>query len=720
MPARRVPRPVPWLAAVVLLLALAPALAPAGGRADEIGAALQAVPLKDVFPGAGHVGASDGTPPSAPVFRDRRLAGYLFLTSQVVDSAGYSGRPVKILAGLDLDGRLTGAVVVEHQEPILVLGIDEGKLADFLAQLRGVDLRHRVRLGRARGEGEVGIDGITGATITSMVFNDSVVRSARAVGRARGILPAGALVRGARELDLDTFREAWWQQLVDDGSIRRLHLTNAEVDQAFSSLGGLPDTAHRRPGDTYIDLYLALATPPTVGQNLLGFAPFGRLRAGLASGDQVIFVGAAGFYSFRGYNYRRSGVFDRLQLVQDGRTIRLTRDMHRRVDKLAIANAPALRETSLFVIPESTGFDATRPWRLELLAERTTAGVESRYVVFPVSYEVPAAYLRTGAGPDAAPAQAHEPPLWQRRWQDSLVHVTVLATGLAVLLTLLVFQDWAAARPRFLRRLRVGFLLFTLVYLGWMLSAQLSVINVLTFANALLTGFRWEFFLLEPMIFLLWSFVAVALLFWGRGVFCGWLCPFGALQELLNRLARALRLPQLSLPFAVHERLWPLKYVFFLGLLAVSLGPFAMTTALAEVEPFKTTISLKFLRPWPFVTYAVGLLALSLFVQRVFCRYLCPLGGALAIPSRTRMFEWLKRRRQCGTECHICAVACPVQAIHPDGAINPHECIYCLDCQSLYYDDHKCPPLIERRKRREERQERRRQRQAARQEGETP
>jgi len=236
------------------------------------------------------------------------------------------------------------------------------------------------------------------------------------------------------------------------------------------------------------------------------------------------------------------------------------------------------------------------------------------------------------------------------------------------------------------------------------------VINVLTFVNALLTGFRWEFFLLEPMIFLLWSFVAVALLFWGRGVFCGWLCPFGALQELLNRVARALRLPQLSLPFAVNERLWPLKYVIFLGLLAVSLGPFSMTTTLAEIEPFKTTISLKFLRAWPFVAYAVGLLVVSLFVQRVFCRYLCPLGGALAIPSRTRMFEWLKRRRQCSTECHICAVTCPVQAIHPDGAINPHECIFYLDCQSLYYDDHKCPPLIERRKRREARRERRRQR----------
>ncbi len=102
--------------------------------------------------------------------------------------------------------------------------------------------------------------------------------------------------------------------------------------------------------------------------------------------------------------------------------------------------------------------------------------------------------------------------------------------------------------------------------------------------------------------------------------------------------------------------------------------------------------------------YAAAILAVGLFVERPFCRYLCPLGGALAIPARLRMFEWLKRRPQCGTQCHICAVNCPVQAIHRNGQINPNECIYCLKCQELMYDDHVCPPLIERRKRRQRRQ----------------
>ncbi len=240
-----------------------------------------------------------------------------------------------------------------------------------------------------------------------------------------------------------------------------------------------------------------------------------------------------------------------------------------------------------------------------------------------------------------------------------------------------------------------------MVWLGWYAGAQLSVVNVLTFAQALLTGFQWELFLLDPLIFILWGFVAVGLLFWGRGVFCGWLCPFGALQELMNIAAQRLRVPQLQIPFALHERLWPIKYIIFLGLFAVSLNSVSMAFQGAEVEPFKTAITLKFMRHWPFVLYALALLVAGLFVQRFFCRYLCPLGAALAIPARLRMFEWLKRRVQCGRECRICAVRCPVQAIHPLGQINPNECIHCLNCQTLYYDPKTCPPLVARAQRRQ-------------------
>jgi polyferredoxin len=186
-------------------------------------------------------------------------------------------------------------------------------------------------------------------------------------------------------------------------------------------------------------------------------------------------------------------------------------------------------------------------------------------------------------------------------------------------------------------------------------------------------------------------------------VFCGWLCPFGALQELTSVAARRLRVPQLDVPFWLHERLRALKFVIFLVLFAAALGSVAQAQLLAEVEPFKTAIVLRFVREPPYVAWALLLVAASLFVERFFCRYLCPLGAALALPARLRQFEWLKRHWQCGRECRICQVQCPVGAIQPEGTIHPGECIYCLKCQCNYHDDRLCPPMIERRRRTERR-----------------
>jgi len=649
--------------------------------------------MRLAFPGGQAFGPLEGVPPAVAVYRDGQLAGYVFSSRQTVQSTGYSAKPLDVIVGLGLDGVITGVAIAEHHEPILVIGVTDEDLHAFVDQYTGVDIRDPIRLSSSYGDG--GLDAVSGATISSLVMNDAILRSARAVAVSRGVLGGGGSA-----LRFEEFSPATWAELVEEGSLAALTITTGQARKAIEALGGrlLPAGVPLPPDDeSFLDLYAGLATPARVGRNLLGERAFARLMAEGQAGDQLLFVAGQGLYSFKGYDYQRSGIFDRLQLIQGSRTFRFARESYRSFESVELADAAALREVAVFTIPGESGFDPARPWRLQVLVQgQESAAGTTPAALFELSYRPPERYL--------APVEetvAGDAPLWMQNWRDRTGEIAVLVVGLAVLSLILVFQDTLARRRRLYLVLRIGFLVYTLVWIGWITGAQLSVINVLTFVDALITDFSWKFFLLEPLIFILWSYVAVALMFWGRGVFCGWLCPFGALQELIARLGRAFRVPEWRLPFGLHERLWPIKYILFLGLFALFLyDPIAAVKG-AEVEPFKTAIVMKFDRAWPFGLYAGLLLLAGLFVNRFYCRYLCPLGGALALPARMRMFEWLKRRWQCGTPCQICAHKCPVQAIHPEGKINPNECIHCLNCQTNYYDAGLCPPLLERKKRRE-------------------
>jgi transcriptional regulator of nitric oxide reductase/ferredoxin len=651
--------------------------------------------LDRVFPGATHFGTMEGAPPAAPAYRDREIIGYVFRSHAVVRSVGLSGKTLDIAVGMDLGGIITGAEILEHHEPILAIGVSSDDLGAFVAKFTGLDARDPVRVMRRAPRDGSALDAVGGATVSSLLMADAIYQSAMALGQSRGVIETGA-----SGIDLAGFEEAGWDALIADGSLRRLSLTLRDAARPLMERGARLYPQGAGPDDPeihFIDLVAGLATPARIGRNLLGARSFNRLSGTLAPGDHMIFVAASGLYSFKGTAHVKTGRFERIQITQDAKTFQLTRDDHMRVDRLRADGAPEFREMALFTLRDDRGFDAARPWRLELLVEGTSdAGTV--LAVHSLDYALPDRYL-----PSAAVIRAVGPSseLWRGVWLERLPDVIALTAMLLILGAIFFLQDLVAQRRRLYKALRYGFLVVTLFWLGWYAAAQLTVLNVLTFAGALRTEFRWEFFLLEPLIFILWSFTAVALLFGGRGAFCGWLCPFGALQELLNRIARAAKVPQWRLPFTLHERLWPIKYIVFLSLFAVSLGAIDLAYRGAEVEPFKTAIVMRFVRDWPFLLYVGALLGAGLFVERAFCRYLCPLGAALAIPARIRMFEWLKRRWHCGRQCNICASKCPVQAIHPNGTINPNECIYCLNCQTLYFDDETCPPLIERRKRRE-------------------
>lgn len=641
--------------------------------------------LRRVVPGADRFEALGGPPPHWRAFRGNEPVGLALSTAAVSGSVGYSGKPLDILVGLDPDGTITGALVLEQHEPIMATGATAADIDRFVAGLAGRSIKAPITVVRS-GAGPGEVDAVAGATVSSSVIADAVMVAARTVARHAGALPPEGV-------DLDRFVPASWDELLADGSLASRRITGAEATEALAALGAMPTLALDADA-TFAELFVGLASAARIGRNLLGDRRFAEATARLRPGDLLLFVGGRGLFSLRGADWRRSGWFDRIGIAQEDGTWRVAAEDYVRIDELAIAGAPKLREMSLFAMRAGSGFRPERPWRFQLFLPGRTPEGSAATALMEVTYELPAVYLT-----------AVEPvvPLWERAWRARWVDIAILVAALLVLSAIFFFQDWLAARPVLLRRVRLAFLTFTLVWLGWYASAQLSVVNVLTFADALRTGFRWETFLLEPLIFILWAGVAAALVLWGRGPFCGWLCPFGALQELTNKAARRLHVPQLPIPWWLHERLRSLKFLLFLGLFAVALGSTDLAHQLAEVEPFKTAIVLRFWREPVFVAWALLVVGMGLFVERAWCRYLCPLGAALALPARLRQFEWLKRRRQCGVECRICAVQCPVGAIQPEGPIHPGECIYCLNCQVNYSNDHVCPPLIERRKRAERR-----------------
>ncbi len=669
----------------------------------------------DLVPGGERFGEVEGTPPVAQVYAGEEIVGLVFLTTDMVASIGYSGKPIHTVVGFDTTGTITGAKLVEHHEPIVLIGIPESRITAVLDGYLGRSVETLFRQSVTERE----VDIVSGATVTIMVMDDSIVRAGVKVARAYGLggMASPVAAQGPRlVVNPEQSEVRDWQALLGDGSVRRLQLSLEDINQAFAQTGDAKAVARPEegePGEIFLDFYAALASVPTIGLSLLGEDEYRNLSQRLErDGGHAILLAGRGRYSYKGSGFVRGGVFDRFQLVQGDDSVRFRDRQYKRLRRVLAAGTPEdLIEVGLFYIPEAADLDPAEEWRLELLVHRAIGPTSKVFLDFRLPYRLPQGYLVAEAMPepvavatmDAAEPEMSATPLWHRIWRDKAVMVGGLLVALAVLTAIFFFQGYFAARPVLTDRLRIAFMLFTLVGIGFVANAQLSVVNVMTFFNALITGFQWDYFLMDPLIFILWGSVAAAMLFWGRGAYCGWLCPFGAFQELLNRAAKIFKVPQIEVPWAVHERLWPIKYILFLGLFGAALYSLAVAEQLAEVEPFKTAIILKFQRSWPFVLYAVLLLAAGLLIERFYCRYLCPLGAALAIPGRLRMFDWLKRYRDCGSTCQRCANECMVQAIHPEGQINPNECLYCLHCQVLYCDDERCPVVTRQRLKRQRR-----------------
>ncbi len=646
-----------------------------------------------VFPKATEIEAAREGSPVRRVYQIRELLGYVFESDAYSNLRGFSGKPIKLLVGIDPLGSYVGVRVLEHHEPVFLHGLGEAPLFEFVSQYAGYSLRDRIIIDTEGGAGPretgpVHFNAVTKATVSVMIINDVILTSA--MQAARSTLE-GFFQGPPARIKTSFFTPLDWPGLISAGYVKPWRISHSAITRAAGRpLEDYPEwRAQGALTEFFFDSYVAQVNVPVIGMNLLGKPEYQRLMDGLRPGEQAFMVMSSGPYSHVSPKFKPGTSPDRLGLEQNRLPIDI-RDISffHYVEPNLGDGSPEFDSVNVFRVKANAGFNPGEPARFSLGVVLRLNHLVGERVTFDLNYVLPRQLIEQI--PVSTAEQTVRTPVWHAIWKSRRVEVGVLIVALTSLSLIFVRQHQLARRPRLLHGVRWTYLLFTLVFIGLYAQGQLSIVNVFTLLLNLAEGFDISLYLLDPALFVLWSFTFVTLFLWGRGVFCGWLCPFGALQEFLALFARWLRIRQIRLNYSVHRVAQFIKYPIFLVLTATAFYSLTAAELMVEIEPFKTVMTLFFVRDWPFVVYAGLLLAMGLFIHKFYCRYLCPLGAGLAILGKLQIFKWLTRIGLCGSPCQTCRRRCEIDSIRPDGRINDEECIQCLECIAVLQDNRQC------------------------------
>jgi len=657
--------------------------------------------LAQAFPSPLIIGEKSADLPVWPILKQEATAtpvvAYAFESIDLAPIPGFSGTPFNLLVLLDDKGRFLDVRVLSQHEPVFLDGLGEKPMLAFVQQYKGLALTQNIRIHGQQNQGDrsdnnVSIDGVAKATASVRILNQTLLSASLKVARARLGFGEGRDPDQVAHLRRDLFRPMDWAALDQAGLVAHRRFLNRDIEQAFAgSVGeGLDSEAAAHPQERFVDLHFAWLSLPAVGRNLLAPAAWEALNRLLEPGDHALLLVGEGRYSMLGDDFVRGAVPERLSLQQQKLPLEM-RDLDFDLRPLL---PPELQgaEWRVFRVIGAAGLDPSQPLDIQLQVTRSKGAIYPEKVrrVFDFELSLPSAYVEAAAGDSKS---------WRSIWTARAWELVLLVTALGLLVWMLRRPERLSRQPERMRRVRNAYLLFTLVFIGWWAQGQLSVVNLTALWQAVLARRSLDFFLYDPMTVLLWAFVLLSVVFWGRGPFCGWLCPFGALQELTGQLARRLGVKPRKVPERWDARLKRLKYGVLLAILVCAGLSVGWTDRLVEVEPFKTSITLNFVRAWPYVLWALVLLGLNAVFYKSYCRYLCPLGAGMAVLGRLRRFDWIARRSECGQPCQRCRSDCAYQAIDRQGRVDYDECFQCLDCVAIYESDTLCVPRIQQGRR---------------------
>jgi NosR/NirI family nitrous oxide reductase transcriptional regulator len=645
------------------------------------------------------VGEKETALPVWPLFQQdatqNRLVGYAFESMDMAPIPGFSGVPINLLIALDPKGNFLEVRVLSQHEPVFLDGLGEGPLRTFVSQYQNLSLKQNIKiLTGSQGARDVSpdianLDGVSKATASVRIINQSILSSALKVARKKLGFAEGRDPELMARIKPALSESHSVKELMASGLLQHVLLSNAEIESKFtgSNGAGLDPEVSTHPDEAFIDWYIAYVSVPDIGRNLLRAPSWRKLQDRLEPGDHAILLISKGRYGVIGDDFVRGSTSERIALKQDQLPIDM-RDLNldlalntQAADGLDGASVTAWR-----VIGQA-GLDPSRALDFVLPITRAKGVIYPEKITRPISfsYTLPERFYTVPQGDNKS---------WGGIWLERRTDLVVLLLGLMILSIALAMQGRLVADQRRFSVFRAGFLLFTLFFIGWHAQGQLSIVNLTSVLHALIAGRGLGFLMYDPMTVTLSVFVGLSLVVWGRGTFCGWLCPFGALQELTSRVGKLLKIAPIRFRPDTDRRLKWIKYLLLAGILVSTWVSTTLTDRLVETEPFKTAITLNFVRAWPFVVYALGLLVANLFVYKFFCRFVCPLGAALAVLGRLRVLDWIPRRKECGTPCQTCRYQCAYQAITPAGKVAYDECFQCLECVAIHASDERCAPLM--------------------------
>jgi transcriptional regulator of nitric oxide reductase/ferredoxin len=653
--------------------------------------------MVQAFPAPLVVGEKEREVPVWPIYAQdltsTSIVAYAFESIDFAAIPGFSGTPFNLLVALDKDGKFMDVRVLSQHEPVFLDGLGPQPLFKFVEQYKNLSLKQSIKIGLNQSNASkansanVYIDGVAKATASVRILNQSLLAASLKVARAKMGYSTGTDPDLIARIRPEVTEQLDWTGLLKAGLVTRKVFKNSEVEAAFKGTvaEGLDEEGKRAPDAPFVELYFAHLNVPSAGRNLLPATTWDYHQKRLDPGDHALLVIAKGRYGIVSEDFQRGTVPDRLTLTQNQLPLEM-----RDLDLDTQLNLPEdLKDAQwrVFRVISPAGLDPSLPLDFELLVSRSKGQFMPEVVNkrFAFSASLPDRYFE---------AASSDSKTWWLSWTSRWWELLILVAGLAVLAWALAKPQWLTQSQTRLNRFRTGYLLFTLCFIGWYAQGQLSVVNFTAVIQSVLARRSLAFFLYDPMTVLLWLFVAVTFFVWGRGTFCGWLCPFGALQELISKVSAALHIRQLRVPTAWDRQLKRVKYVVLAVILVSACISVGWTDRLVEVEPFKTSITLNFVRAWPFVLWAVATVLLSAFVYKGYCRYLCPLGAGMGLLGRLRRFDWIARRSECGQPCQRCRSDCAYQAIEKSGKIDYDECFQCLDCVVIYDSKELCVPLL--------------------------